>query len=207
MLSWAVALVCLCMHAHAQLGEGVVGRDENPSWEDPPPMESDDYYYKDVVYDNTGTEEDVQRSRTYEWKPIDRTYQGCLFEDYISEDSPFLFVNLSEIVEVVNKSEVVTKADACFDLCLHKEPFSFYITMNLGLSDKDTDACGCHSEDELQLDLKQDDDSNCDENSTLYRVFCGPENIDCLNKADAFAASSINVLLFSILISTLMSAR
>ncbi|XP_068216879.1 uncharacterized protein [Palaemon carinicauda] len=185
----SLLILGLCAPALSQLGE------INPSVAtvQPSAATTTSYYYDEVIFDddespdivlNKDVGERKTRSRT-----VEETYQGCLSEKYIYNGT-YIYFNLTE--ELKDQFGVSNEADWCYYLCLHQDPFSFFISVNKGLGGSH-DACGCHAQSEIDILNIDYYDSSCDKNATLAKIYCGPENIGCINGA-SFLGSSTGIL-------------
>ncbi|XP_064111768.1 uncharacterized protein LOC135219167 [Macrobrachium nipponense] len=154
-------------------------------------------FYDEVVYDDYDSPDIVLNKdaglRRTSHKSVEGTYQGCLSEDYITNGT-YIYFNLTQ--DMKDEFSVSNEAEACFNLCLNKDPFSFFVSVNKGLRGSN-DGCGCHAEDEIDLQKIEWDDSACDEDENCARIYCGPENIGCINAAPpSFLSCSTNVFWF-----------
>ncbi|KAK3880204.1 hypothetical protein Pcinc_015273 [Petrolisthes cinctipes] len=210
---WVVVVVCLSAHyAHAQLGEntgvgGGGGREvEEGRMEVEMEVEVVDYDNEDEFEDTSHqeTEEDEEgggevegKGRTgvetepttpFRWKAVHETYQGCIFDDtFFNLTDTVLFVNLTQVMEVDALDSI---EEACYHMCLIKEPFSYYLTLSPSTRPNDTDVCSCHQENQLLQENMLEDDTNCDKYKELHRVYCGPANHKCYSRASGIVGSS-----------------
>lgn len=190
-LTSTLLLLGLCAPALSQLGE------TKPSVATvQPSVSTAPVFYDEVVYDDYDSpdivlnkDEGLRKTRS---KSVEETYQGCLSEDHITNGT-YIYFNLTQ--DTKDEFRVSSEAEACFYLCLNKDPFSFFISVNKGLRGSN-DGCGCHAEDEIDLQEIEWYDSTCDEDENLVRIYCGPENIGCINAAPSLLRSSTNVFWF-----------
>ncbi|KAK4292587.1 hypothetical protein Pmani_034675 [Petrolisthes manimaculis] len=208
---WAVVSLVVCLaahHAHAQLGEstgvgGGGGREvEEGRMEVEMEVEVVNYDNEDEETDEETEEEEEEggdegRGRSgaetepttpFRWKAVDETYQGCIFDDtFFNLTDTVLFVNLTQVMEVDSLDSI---EEACYHMCLIKEPFSYYLTLSPSTRPNDTDVCSCHQENQLLQENMLEDDTNCDKYKELHRVYCGPANHKCYSRASGGVGSS-----------------
>ncbi|KAG7169481.1 uncharacterized protein LOC121865749 isoform X2 [Homarus americanus] len=198
-----MSVLCVAGHAHAQLGETV---EANQS--DTRAMEETSTENNQLVADSHEKEEKVEDEleeatvvvtmRTpRRWKPVEETYLGCIQEND-NFTSSLVFVNLTQA-----SNGSVSASEACYDLCLNKVPFSVYITLGPPLQGS-VDSCGCFYEH----DLNQDDmvaKSKCDgQTMNVYKVYCGPNNLKCFNRAGGVGRPSLPLLALLLLLLLLL---
>ncbi|XP_071530672.1 uncharacterized protein [Panulirus ornatus] len=203
---WAVLTVlCLASQAHAQLGEGAeAGQDDTQAWVADDSEGASGGREEAPPEDREEEEEEEEEPMTViiqtprRWKPLLETYQGCIPADESFQDS-LMFVNLTQVM--VGHDELTSVEGACQHLCLNKVPFSMYLTISPALNGS-VDACGCHLQDELNLnDMVADE--GCDSRIDLYRVYCGPHNIDCFSRAGVTGALSFPLMALPLLLAVL----